>query len=111
VRRFSEATFDHLRESLEPLDEQIENARVMSKSRKIGERQNALQWAKTLRDLIELRNVTLEKIKLHLLGRREIGVAREPDDCWDDNSAVEFERLFKMKPLTVDSGRSETGMC
>jgi hypothetical protein len=95
---------DRLRENLDTLDEEIENARVMSKSKKSGERQIALQWAKTLRDLVEMRNVTLEKIKVHLLGRNENGVANEPSDCWDGNSDVMYERYFKqqMRPWTLD---------
>jgi hypothetical protein len=56
-----------MRENLETLDEQIANARVMSKRK--GKDANALQWTKTLRDLVELRNETLEKIKGHVLGR------------------------------------------
>jgi hypothetical protein len=84
---------DHLRENLKVLDEQIENARVMSKSKKKGD--NALQWTKTLRDLVELRSVELDKIKTHLLGRGETGVSNEPNDIYEDNPEVMFERDFK----------------
>ena len=82
---------DRLRENLDVLDEQIEHAREMSKTKDAS----ALQWAKTLRDLVELRNTTLEKIKGHLLGRGESGVVKEPPDCWDDDSQIMFERWFK----------------
>ena len=91
---------DRLRENLDVLDEQIEHAREMSKTKDAS----ALQWTKTFRDLVELRNVTLEKIKGHLLGRAESGVVNEPDDCWDDNSQVMYERLFNshMSPWTME---------
>lgn len=36
-----------------------------------------MQWAKTLRDLVELRNSTLANIKAHMLGRDETGVITE----------------------------------
>ena len=88
---------DRMRENLETLDEQIENARVMSKKK--GKDANPLQWTKTLRDLIELRSVQLDKIKAHLLGRDETGVVKEPEDCWDENPQVEYERYFKNQLL------------
>ena len=84
---------DRLRENLEVLVQQIGHAREMVKDKD----STALQWAKTLRDLVELRNVTLEKIKGHLLGRGESGVVHEPDDCWDDNSHIMYERLFNQQ--------------
>jgi len=84
---------DHLRENLEVLDEQIAIAPTMSKPKRKGD--NALQWSKTLRDLVELRNTTLEKIKSQLLGRDETGTVKEPSDSWGDNDQVEFERYFK----------------
>jgi hypothetical protein len=92
---------DRLRENLETLDEQIENARAMSKRK--GKDANALQWAKTLRDLIELRNETLEKIKVHLLGRDETGSPTEPADYFDGNPEVAYERYFKnmLSPWTL----------
>ena len=87
---------DRLRENLETLDEQIANARKMSKpGRKGADKAAALQWAKTLRDLVELRNTTLVNIKTHLLGRDETGSPNEPDDIWHDNSEVEYERYFR----------------
>ena len=84
---------DHLRENLETLDEQIANARTMSKRK--GEDSNALQWAKVLRDLVELRDTTLGKIKVHLLGRDETGATKEPDDVYGGNAQVEYERYFR----------------
>jgi hypothetical protein len=84
---------DRLRENLEVLDEQIQNARVMSKKK--DKDANALQWTKTLRDLIELRNVTLDKIKIHLLGRDQTGASTEPPDHYNGNSEVMFERDFQ----------------
>jgi hypothetical protein len=83
---------DRLRENLETLDEQIETARVMSKKK--GKDANALQWTKTLRDLVELRSVQLDKVKAHLLGRDETGVINEPEDCWSKNPQIMFERYF-----------------
>lgn len=84
---------DRLRENLETLDEQIVNARKMSKKK--GKDSNALQWAKTLRDLVELRNTTLANIKAHLLGRDETGATNEPDDVYAGNPQVEYERYFR----------------
>ena len=71
---------DHQRESLELLDEQLRVARRMSKL-KGKDKALALQWAKTLRDLVELRNTTLANIKVHLLGCDETGSPNEPSDC------------------------------
>ena len=86
---------DHLRENLEVLDEQIANARKMSKGKKAGDKKVALQYAKTLRDLVELRNATLASIKIHLLGRDETGSPNEPSDIWEEgNDQIEFERYF-----------------
>jgi hypothetical protein len=64
-------------------------------SKRKGKDANALQWAKTSRDLVELRNETLEKIKAHLLGRDETGAIIEPENYWDHNQQIEFERYFK----------------
>lgn len=50
----------------------------MSKSKKGADNRIALQWAKTLRDLVELHDTTLANIKVHLLGRDETGAANEP---------------------------------
>jgi hypothetical protein len=84
---------DHLRENLETLDEQIVNARKMSKKK--GKDSNALQWAKVLRDLVELRDTTLGNIKAHLLGRDETGATNEPDDVYVGHPQVEYERYFR----------------
>jgi rubrerythrin len=92
---------DHLRENLETLDEQIANARKMSTpSRKGADKAAALQWAKTLRDLVELRNTTLLNIKTHMLGRDETGATTEPPDFYSGNPEVMFERDFRtlLKP-------------
>ena len=93
---------DRLRENLVTLDEQIENARKMSKVKKGGEGV-ALQYSKTLRDLVELRDKTLLNIKAHLLGRDETGAINEPSDVYAGNQEVEFERAFKtfMAPWTA----------
>jgi hypothetical protein len=85
---------DRLQENLEVLDEQIATAREMSKPKGKAEKAVALQWTKTLRDLVELRDRTLSNIKAHLLGRSEVGTPQEPQDCWEKNSEVEYERLF-----------------
>jgi hypothetical protein len=86
---------DHLRENLETLNEQITNARKMSRLKGKADKAIALQYAKTLRDLVELRETTLGNIKVHLLGRDETGAPNEPDNIWDDNAQIEFERWFK----------------
>jgi hypothetical protein len=86
---------DRLRENLVVLDESIETARRMSKKKDA----RALQWSKNLRELIELRNTTLEKVKIHLLGRDETGASNEPPDIYiskeDGEPTDEFEHLFE----------------
>jgi hypothetical protein len=93
---------DRLRENVEALDEAIATARANSKAKKGSDSRTALQWAKTLRDLIELRNTTLEKVKVHLLGRDETGAPNEPDECFDGNPEIMFERTFQwaLEPWT-----------
>lgn len=103
---------DHLRENLAILDEQIENARAMSKEKGTG----ALQWAKTLRDLIQLRNETLDKIKAHLLGRDETGAVEEPMDTFEDDThpLTRFERkvhAYLAKPWTTDDLKTKCEKC
>ena len=80
---------DRLRENLETLDEQVALARKNSKGK------GGLQWAKLTRDLIEQRNLTLDRIKAHLLGRTEVGNIKEPKDYYGSNPEVEFERTFQ----------------
>ena len=84
---------DRLRENIQALDDGIAIARTMSKKKD----RSALQWAKTLRDLIELRNSTLDRIKAHLLGRDESGAITEPNEFFegDTNPEIMFEREFK----------------
>jgi hypothetical protein len=103
---------DHLRENLEILDEQILNAREMSKK----EDATALQWAKTLRDLVDLRNVTLEKIQAFLLGRSEVGTVEEPMDVFssDTHPLTCFERKmhdYLAKPWTVEALKTKCEKC
>ena len=105
---------DHLRENLQILDEQIENAREMSKSKEKTD--NSLQWAKTLRDLIQLRNETLDKIKSHLLGRDETGTVKEPLNFHSSQThpLTLFERQvhdFLDKPWTVESLKIKCERC
>ena len=105
---------DHLRENLEILDEQIENAREMSKSKEKTD--NSLQWAKTLRDLIELRNATMDKIKAHLLGRDETGTVKEPLDFHSPQShpLTLFERQVHdclATPWTVERLKIKCAKC
>ena len=85
---------DRLRENLVTLDSQIENARVLSKAKK-GDKAVTLQYSKTLRDLVELRDKTLLNIKAHLLGRDETGTVNEPSGTYYGNQEVEFERVFQ----------------
>lgn len=103
---------DHLRENLEILDEQIENAQAMSKEKGTG----ALQWAKTLRDLIQLRNETLDKIKSHLLGRDETGTVKEPLGFHSSQThpLTLFERQvrnFLATPWTVEGLKIKCEKC
>ena len=64
-------------------------------------------------DLIELRNVQLDKIKGHLLGRDETGAVTEPENYWDENQQVEFERYFKnqLAPWTLEDLKLECEDC
>lgn len=104
---------DHLRENLETLDEQIVNARKMSKKK--GKDSNALQWAKILRDFLEARDRTLANIKVHLLGRDESGAPTEPPDYYRGNAEAEvmFERFFKnqLSPWTLDDLKMKCEDC
>ena len=52
----------------------------------------ALQWAKTLRDLVELRNATLLNVTAHLLGRDDTGAIVEPPDHYDSDPEIMSER-------------------
>ena len=83
---------DRLRENLEILDSTIAHARKMSEE---AENTKAIQWTKTLRDLIELRNATLEKVKAHLLGKDETGSTVEPVGHYSGHPEVMFEREFQ----------------
>jgi ssDNA-binding Zn-finger/Zn-ribbon topoisomerase 1 len=104
---------DRLGENVDVLDEAIENARVMSKAEKGADSRTALQWAKTLRDLVELRNTTLANIKVHLLGRDETGAITEPQDFWDSNQQVMYEREFKrqLAPWTLEDLKLQCEDC
>jgi hypothetical protein len=105
---------DRLRGNLEVLDEAIANARKMSKpARKGADKAAALQWAKTLRDLVELRSTTLDRIKGHLLGRNETGAIKEPENAWDKNPQIMFERYFKsqLSPWTEQDLKLECEDC
>jgi len=86
------------------LDEAIATAQTMSKKK--GKDANALQWAKCLKDLIELRNSTLTNIKTHLLGRDESGAPIEPPghEGYDGDNLVLFEREFQtfLSPWTQE---------
>jgi hypothetical protein len=94
-----------LRENLEVLDEAVANARKMSKpARKGADKAAALQWAKTLRDLVEVRNATLLNIKAHILGRDETGAVNDPANVYSRNGEVMFERNFRrlLQPWTLE---------
>ena len=80
---------DRLRKNLETLDDQITLAEKNSNGK------GGLQWAKLTRDLIEERNLTLDRIKAHLLGRTEVGNIKEPENYYGSNPEVEFERTFQ----------------
>lgn len=99
--------------NVEVLDEQIANARKMSKAKKSRDSRTALQWAKTTRELVELRNMTLDRIKLHLLGHHVTGAGNEPSDVWDSNDQVEFGRYFKnlLSPWTLQDLRLACEAC
>jgi hypothetical protein len=104
---------DRLRENVEALDEAIETARANSKGKKGSDSRTALQWAKTLRDLVEVRNTTLSNIKIHLLGRDETGAATEPPDHYNSNEQVMFEREFQtfLAPWTREDLKLECQDC
>ena len=96
----SKGYLDRLRENIEVLDEAIAIARESSKAKENNNRMS-LQWSKVLRQLVELRNVTLINIKAHLLGIHQTGVVNDPSGHYDENLEVEFEREFQkfMRPL------------
>ena len=104
----SRGYLDRLRENIEVLDEAIAIARESSKAKENNNRMS-LQWSKVLRELVELRNVTLINIKAHMIGRDQTGVVNEPLDHYDGNQEVEFEREFqKFMKLSIkcqDCGR------
>lgn len=52
-------------------------------TRKKADKAASLQWAKTLRDLVEVRNTTMGNIKVHLLGSDGTGTPNEPPECRD----------------------------
>lgn len=94
---------DRLRENLEVTDEQITNAREMSRNKALDSR-SRLQSIKILRDLVEQRNMIMSNIKAHLLGRDATGAVKEPASFYEGNSMVEFERNFKrfLTPWTTE---------
>ena len=98
---------DRLRENLETLDDQISLAEKNSK------RKDGLQWAKLTRDLIEQRNLTLDRIKAHLLGRTEVGSIKEPEDYYRGHIEVEFERTFHdiLSPWTMKDLKLRCSEC
>jgi hypothetical protein len=102
-----------MRENLEALDEAIDEAKAASKSRKGSDSRIRLQWTKTLRDLVELRNNTLLSIKVHLLGRGESGAPIEPEGFFEGNVQVEFERYFQrlISPWSPDQLKLECQDC
>jgi len=98
---------DRLRENLETLDDQITLAEKNSKGK------GGLQWAKLVRDLIEERNSTLDRIKAHLLGRTEVGSIKEPEDYYRGHTEVEFERTFHdfLSPWTMNDLKLRCSEC
>jgi hypothetical protein len=102
-----------MRENLEVLDEAVENARSMSRNKKNG--RVALQWAKTLRDLLELRDRALVNMKTHALGRDQTGATSEPPDYFtgSKNPQVEFERYLDglLSPWTREDLKTECEDC
>jgi hypothetical protein len=100
-------------ENLDVLDESIETARSLSKTKKGGSSRDIIQGLKILRDLVEQRNTTLDRIKAHLLGRDETGAVREPEDVWDENPQIMYERYFKneLSPWAQDDLKLECEDC
>ena len=80
---------ERLRENVEVLDSAIDDAKAMGKKGAEGRAR-----LKAIRDLVELRNSTLNQFKTHLLGRDETGAPNEPADYWEDNPELMFERQF-----------------
>jgi len=104
---------DRLREHLEVLDEAIVEARKLSKVRKGASGRDTIQGLKILRDLVEQRNLTLDRIQAHLLGRDQTGAITEPADAWDKNPQVEYERYFRnqLVPWTQNDLKLECEDC
>jgi hypothetical protein len=84
------------------LDETIEAARKNSQVK--DDSRLALHWTKTLRDLVEVRNNTLLSIKAHILGRNETRAVVEPENYYDSDSEIMFERTFHtfLTPWTLE---------
>jgi len=94
---------DHARQSLQILDQSIADAQQMShvKTGRGHDNESRLEWTRELRNLIELRNSTLQSIKHHMLGRDyDTGQFSEPEDIW------QFERDFH-KYVTADPWTQE----
>ena len=92
---------NRFRRNLDSLDESIESLRKAPTGEKPADKRARL---KLLRDLIELQESTLTDVKADLLGRSESGSVIEPEDYYDSNAQIEYERYFRnqLEPWTVD---------
>ena len=92
---------NRMRRNLGSLDDGIESVRHVAKGEKPAEKRARL---KMLRDLVELQNETLDRIKSHLLGRDPTGAIVEAENYFSGNQQVEYERYFKsqLSPWTED---------
>ena len=106
-------SLDRLREHLEILDEALLTARKLARPKKGAADRDAIQGLKILRDLVQERNATLDRIQVALLGRDEVGVPCSPQDYFTANQEVEYERLFKrmLTPWTEQDLKIECERC
>lgn len=85
---------DRLREHLEILDEAIATSGNLAKPKQGASSRDTIQGLKILRDLVQERNATLDRIQAVLLGKDETGVTRSPKDVCSGDGQVLFEREF-----------------
>ncbi len=95
---------DHLRANLAFLDQMIIDAGAILQKRtgRGHSLQSQREWSEHVADLLQQRKDLLDSIKLHVLGRDQVGAMNEPSG---PNAQIEFERKFNtllQTPWAVD---------
>jgi len=103
---------DHLRSNLQVLDESIEDSRKVPEGERPTDKRARL---KLLRDLVELRGATLDRLKSHLLGLTETGSIKEPPTVFADQNFPQtlFERYFHAlsEPMSLEDLKLKCDKC